>query len=101
MTRELRVQMLQLHRKLFVTARLASLTLQRTDLAFDFTHEVSDAHEILFRRFQFTQRLSLLSFVFGNASRFLKNHPAIFRFAGKDLSDVSLGHDAVTGPAHA
>ena len=39
-----------------------------------------------------------MRFELGDACGFLEDHPAILRFAGKDLRDVPLGHDAVAGP---
>ena len=101
MARELRVQMLQLEHELFVTTGLAGLALQRTDLAFHLANEVADAQEILLGIFQFAQRLAFLRFELGDACGFLEDHPPILRFAGKDLRDVPLGHDAVAGPPDA
>ena len=45
--------------------------------------------------FQFAERFFFLRFKFRDARGFLKNHPAIFRLAGKNLRDVALRHDAV------
>ncbi len=101
MPRELRVQMLQLLHELFVAARLPGLALERTDLPFHLADEVRDAQKILFRVFELPQRFLLLRLELRDAGGFLKNHPAILRFAGKNLRDVSLRHDAVTRPAHA
>jgi len=42
--RQLRVQVLQLVRELFVTSSLAGLALQRTDLPFDLAHQVLHAN---------------------------------------------------------
>jgi hypothetical protein len=57
--------------------------------------------KILLGGFQFAQGLLFLRLEFGDARRLLENHAAVFRLAGKDLRDVPLRHDAVTGAAHA
>ena len=93
--RELRVQVLQFDRQLFVALRLSRLALERADLPLHFTNEIADAQEILIGIFEFAQRLAFLRFEFGYARGFLEDHPAVFRFAGQDLGDVPLRHDAV------
>ncbi len=101
MPRELCVQVLQLLHELLVAARLPGLALERTDLPFHLADEVRDAQKILFRVFELPQRFLLLRLELRDAGGFLKNHPAIFRLAGKNLRDVPLRHDAVAGAANA
>ena len=60
MPRQLRVEMLQLLRNLFVAARLAGLALQRTDLPLHFADQVGDAQKILLGVFQFAERFLFL-----------------------------------------
>ena len=100
MPRELGVQMLQLVHQRFVPARLARLALERTDLAFDFADQVGHAQEILVGVFELAQRFFFLRFELGDSCGFLKDHPSVIRFAGQNLGDIPLGHDAVAGPAH-
>ena len=95
MPHKLRFKMLQLLRNLFVAPRLACLTLQRTNLALHFFDRVGDAQKILLGVFQLAERFFFLRFEFRDARRFLKNHPAIFRLAGKNLRDVTLRQNAV------
>src|ERR1035437_6992686 len=95
MPRQLRFQMLQFVRNLFVAARFASLTLQRADLPFHFLDGVGNAQKILLGLFQFTERFFFLLFEFRDAGGFLENHPAIFRLARKNLRDVALRQNAV------
>ena len=101
MPRKLGVQMLQLLHELLVAARLAGLALQRADLPLDLADQVGHAQQVLLGGFQFAQRLFFLRLEFGDARGLLENHPPVLRLAGKDLRDVALGHDAVTGAAHA
>ena len=98
---KLGIQVLQFGAKLFVAPRLARLALQRADLAFDLPHQVGDPHQILLGVFQLPQSLFLLRLVLGDPGGLFKDHSAVFRFAGKDLGNVTLSHDAVTGAAHA
>ena len=98
---ELGVQVLQLLGELLVAARFACLTLQRADLPLHFAHEIGHAQQILLGIFQFAQGLSPLRLVLRDARRLLENQPPVFRFAGEDLRDVALGHDAVARAAHA
>src|SRR5436305_10709575 len=93
--------MLHLQRKLLILPRLARLPLQRPDLPLHFANEIGHAQEILISIFEFAQRLFLLRFIFRDAGGLLENHAPVFWFAGKNLSDISLGHDAVTSAAHA
>ena len=88
MPRKLRVQMLQLLRNLFVTARFAGLALERTDLAFHFPDQILDAQEVLFGVFQFAQRFLFLRLELGDSGGFLENQPAVLGFARKNLGDV-------------
>ena len=101
MARKLGVEVLEFVGKLFETARFASLPLQRTDLPLHLADEVGDANQVLLGIFEFAQGFLLLRLVFGDAGGFLKNQTPILGFAGEDLRDVALGHDAVTGPANA
>ena len=82
MPRELRVEVLQLEHQLFVTARFASLSLERTNLPFHFTDKIADTQKILFSTFQFAQCLAFLRFELRDAGRLLEHHPAVFGFAG-------------------
>src|SRR5437763_6282868 len=77
--REPGVQMLQLDHELLATARLARLTLERTDLPFHFANQIPDAQEILLGIFQLAKRLPFLRLEFRDAARFLEHHPAVFR----------------------
>src|SRR6266540_5647875 len=101
MAAELRVEMLQLDHELFEAARLARLALERTDLPFHFANQIADAQEILLGVFQLAKCLALLRFEPGNAGGLLEDHPAVLRFAGENLRDVPLRHDAVAGAPHA
>ena len=99
--RQLGIEVLQSLRQLPVAARFARLPLERTDLPFDFAHQVGHPQQVLLGIFEFPQRLFLLRLVFGDARGLLKNHPPLLRFARKNLGDVALGQDAVAGPADA
>ncbi len=101
MTGKLRIEVLEVAHDLLVTTRLAGLTLQRADLAFHFSNEVLDAQQILLGILELAHGLFFLRLKFGDAGGFFENQPAIFRFAGQDLGDVALRHDAVTGAANA
>ena len=81
--------------------RLACLALEGTDLPFHFANQVPDAQEILLGVFQLPKRLAFLCFEFSDAGGFFKNHPPVFRFAGENLCDVPLRHDAVARAPHA
>ena len=95
MPSQLRLQMLKLNLNLFVAAGLAGLTLERTDLALHLFDGIGDAQKILLGVFQLAERFLFLRFEFRDASGFFKDHPAIFRLAGKDLRDVALRQNAV------
>src|SRR5439155_14320860 len=47
---------------------------------------------------QFPQGFPFLRLEFRDARRFLEDHPAILWFAGENLRDVPLSHDAVAAP---
>src|SRR5688572_13001621 len=93
--------MLQLKRDDFVPFGLAGLALERTNLAFHFANEIGDAQEILFGVFEFAERFLFLRLELGDAGSFLEHHAAVLGLGGKNLGDVALGHDAVTGAAYA
>ena len=99
-SRQLRFQMTQLVRDLFVATRLAGLTLEGANLPLHFANQILDAQKILLGVFQFAQRFLFLRLELGDARRFLKHEPPVIRFAGKNLRDVSLGHDRVARLAH-
>jgi len=99
--RQLGVQMLKLRGKLLVAPGLAGLALERDNLALHLADQVGDAQQVLLGVFQLAQRLFLLGLKPGNARRLLEDHPPILRFAGEDLRDVALRHDAIAGAPHA
>src|SRR5208283_4400144 len=86
---------------LLVAARLAGLALERPDLPFHFADEISDTQQVLVGVFQFAERLPFLALVFGDAGGFLENEAPVLGFARKNLRDVALRQNAVTGAAHA
>ena len=96
MSSELRVEMLQLRGDLFVSARLAGLTLQRTNLPLHLSNEIGDAQQVLVGVLQLAEGFFLLRLELRDARRFLEHHPAILRLAGEQLRDVALRHHAVT-----
>jgi hypothetical protein len=98
MASELGVEVLKFVGNLLVTARLASLPLQRTNLPFDFANQIRNADKVLVGILEFAQSLFLLRFEFGDASRLLKDHAAILRLARQKLCDVPLCHHAITAP---
>jgi hypothetical protein len=100
MSRQLRVEMLQFLGDLFVSPRFAGLALERADLAFHFSHEILNPDEVLLCVFELAKRFLFLGFVFCDAGGLFKDEPAVFRFAGKNLGNIALGHDAVAGSAH-
>ena len=100
MPRELSVEVLQLHRHLLVTPRLARLALERADLPLHLADEVFDAQEVLVGVLQLAERLLLLRFELRDACRLLEDHAPVLRLALDDLRDVALGHDGVAGLPH-
>jgi len=101
MAGELGIEVLEFLLAGAVTAGFAGLALERSDLALDFADEIGDAQEVLLGDFEFAEGLAFLGLEPGDASGFLEHEAAVLGFAGEDLRDVSLGHDAVTGPADA
>ena len=101
MARKLRVKVLEFLGNLFVAARFAGLALERTDLPLHFADEIGDAQKVLVGVFQFVKRFLFLALVFRDAGGFLENEAAVFGFARKNLRDVALRQNAVTGAAHA
>ena len=75
--------------------------MERADLAFDFLDQILDAQKILIGVFKLAERFAFLRFELGDAGGFLEDHATVIGFAGKNLRDVALGHDAVARPAHA
>ena len=92
--------MLEFEHQLLIAAGLAGLALKRADLPLHFPDEIGDANQVLLGVFELTERFPFLAFEFGDAGRLLENQAAVLGLAGKNLSDVTLGHDAVTGAAH-
>ena len=100
MPRELRVEMLQLHRDLLVAAGLASLALERADLPLHLADEVIDAQQVLVGVLELAERLLLLRLELRDARRLLEHHAPVLGLALDDLRDVALRHDGVTGLPH-
>ena len=80
--------------------RLGGLTFQRADLPTDFGDHIDHAHQIGVGQRELLQGLLALGFILGNASRLLKHRAPFLGLGGKDLVDLSLSHDRVTGPAN-
>ena len=76
-----------------VTARLARLPLQRSDLPLDFANDVGESHEIRLGVLQLAQRLFFLTFEFGDARRFLENRASVLGPRGENLVELALLHD--------
>src|SRR5439155_14455765 len=70
----------------------------RTDLPLHLANQVAHPQEVLLCVVQFPQGFPFLRLEFRDARRFLEDHPAILRFAGENLRDVPLSHDAVAAP---
>ena len=97
---QLGIELLQFEGKLLVTPRLARLTLQRADLAFDLPDEITHAQEILIRILELAQRLAFLRLELGDARRLLEHQAPILGSTRENLRDVPLRHDAVAGAPH-
>src|SRR5687768_9729384 len=97
MPSELGIEVLQLGHESFVAPRFAGLALERANLPFDFPDQVRNPQKILIGVFQFTERLLFLALELRDARGFFEYHAAVVRFAGENLGDVPLGHDAVAG----
>ena len=80
---------------LLESPRLASLPLQRTDLALHLPNGVFQAKKILCSVIKLAEGFLFLLFELGDTSSFLKNHAALLWATLDDLRDLALGHDTV------
>ena len=75
--------------------------LQRSDAAFQFSHDIPDADQIVLDREELFLRLFLLVPVFGNAGRLFEHGAALLALAGDDLRDLPLPDDGIAVPPDA
>src|SRR5262245_57218936 len=93
--------MLEFASDLFVAPGFTRLPLERADLPFDLLNQIGNAEEVLVGVLEFAESFPLLWLKFGDPSGLFEDHAAVIGLAGDNLGDIALGHDAVTGPAHA
>ncbi len=80
---------------------LGRLPLQAANLAGDLCDDIGHPRKILLGQREFAHRLAALALVFGDAGGLLEHDPALLGLRRKDLVDLALRHDRVTGATHA
>ena len=87
--------------ELFIAAGLGDLTLERVHAAFLFGDDVAGAEEVGFGVFQFAEGFFFVLFELGDAGCFFEDRAAFFGLGRKDLVNLTLRHDGVSGATNA
>ena len=91
------LDVLELLADFLVASSFRGLTLEGSELPFDFQDDVVDANEILLRQLQFEFRTSASTLVAADAGGFLNNNSPLIGFGAEQPADSSLRNQRIRG----